>query len=252
MDRKDFMVWLRKRRFERPVFDVYKAGYQGGTVRVDVGQSTAETVFIADGNQTPLASYRIRNLVLDRFGMIQGAGLTEYFKERVFRGEPYPDWFTGEYRKVTNAEFKRSSVGEQRPIPYGRGLAGDEGRLHVAQWAARHGFRRVGNQAFEARYKDGTVRIVLTQEGVLTSRFGLWGTAEHSHVVYAKLRIDNHGMLRGANLVTPFMEEVMDGSPFPTWFPENFILAYSEQMEAAGIRATVTHDHRPSQRKPSM
>jgi hypothetical protein len=240
MDRKTFMVWLRKRGFKRKTFDVYEAPYEGAMVRVEVGWTSGKTTLY--GERVLVHKYNLADLGTDESHMVQGAGLTEYFAERVLFGERFPKWFTKEYRKSTTGRINREPrLTEARAwkdidddsVPERGGSI--IGKQQVSSWLVDNGFRQVGFDAFEAEYEDDLVRVFLSEFGVQTSRITSSAKEILSNTQYRSLKVDKTGMLRKASLVTPFMDDVFDGAEMPAWFTPGFIYAHAAGLKAAGV-----------------
>jgi hypothetical protein len=261
MDRKIFMVWLREHGFKRQKFDVYEAVYQGETIRVEVSKAIGRTTLSVGGSPTLVHRYELLNLFHDNFDMVQGAGLTEYFAERVLFGEPFPKWFTPDFLWATRARFAREAqltAAKEWPkfdeahVPERSCsiVAGEPGKRQIASWLLQQGFSQVGDYAFEAKFNRERVRLSLTDFGVQTSRITSAEKEIISNAQYRSINVDSNGMLRQAGLVSPFIDDVLDGAGLPIWFTDEFVDAHASGLEAAGVDVANAYarPHAPSQR----
>lgn len=215
MDITTISSWLLTHGFSTIGTRSFEAAYGGHNVRVALHSNGGCVSAHKNSRRRVIATFRLGHLWMDGHGMLRGAGLDDFFAERMQAGSPAPRWFPEGFRRAVyrNAERVAAPVDE---------LPNSE---RAMRWASQNGFTMVGPGTFQADYADSTVEFHVGTTEVITHMV----TGRRRELLMRKpvrsIRFDSTGMIRGAGLDARFVEEMKIGGEPPIWFNARFIKA---------------------------
>lgn len=226
MDIATISNWLLTHGFSTIGSRSFEGDYAGHSVRVALHSNGGCVSAHKNSRRREIATFRLGRLWMDGHGMLRGAGLDDFFAERMRAGNPAPRWFPEGFRRAVyrNAEWAAIPVDE---LPNAE---------RAMRWASDNGFTMVGPRTFQADYADSTVEFHVGTTEVVTHMV----TGRRRELLMRKpvrsIRFDSTGMIIGAGLDARFVEEMKIGGEPPIWFNARYIKALDSGRARPSMR----------------
>jgi hypothetical protein len=119
----------------------FKVRHLGCTVNLRLEDGFGKTSVRRHHTTTTLREFDVSDLRIDEHGMLHGAGIDNYFIDRISGGESAPPWFPAAYETRVRRTMANSSWG--RKVRCG---------ASILDWATMQGFERVGHRVLRGEY----------------------------------------------------------------------------------------------------